>query len=294
MQIINAVTEMRDTAERLGLEGRRIGFVPTMGFLHEGHLSLMRHARNLCDCLIASVFVNPTQFGPGEDLDRYPSDFERDSALCSKADVDIIFHPSAAEIYPGGQEPSAAEIPFACGLCGVSRPGHFQGVVRIVTILFDIIRPQVAVFGQKDAQQARIIQQLQQDLGLEIEVLVAPTVREKDGLAMSSRNAYLAPREREQAVCLSEALDLARSAYAQGERSAETVKRMVGEHLAGADTVAIDYVEIVDWRTFKPVEDLDEWSLLALAAVVGRARLIDNVNLGGVEWPGFSLRSSTA
>lgn len=293
MQIINTITEMRNGVDRLYGEERRIGFVPTMGYLHEGHLSLMRHARTRCDSLVVSIFVNPTQFGPHEDLENYPRDFERDCELCENEEVDIVFHPSASEIYPPGHKVVVGEIPHAKGLCVALRPGHFQGVVTIVTILFDLVRPHVAVFGQKDAQQARIIQQLQQDLELQLDVLIAPTVRESDGLAMSSRNAYLTPRQREQAVCLSQALELARGAYDQGERDANVLRDRVRKYIGQFDTAEIDYVEIVDWRTFDAATRLDDWCLLALAAGFGAARLIDNVNLSGAEWPGFLPRSST-
>jgi pantoate--beta-alanine ligase len=251
-----------------------------MGYLHEGHLSLVRAARERADRVMVTLFVNPTQFGPKEDLAKYPRDFERDRALCEAAGVDALFAPEASDMYPPGHA-TRVEVsgPLTEGLCGASRPGHFSGVATVVTKLFNLCEPDVAVFGQKDAQQAAVIRRFTSDLDLPVEIVVAPTVREADGLAMSSRNVYLSPEERAQAPVLKRSLDLAAEAFASGERHAEALIQRVRDTLATAPLCRIDYVECVDADSFAPVTALERPSLLAIAAFFGRTRLIDNATL---------------
>lgn len=267
---------MQELARQAKRERRRIGLVPTMGFLHEGHLSLLRKCREACDLLVVSIFVNPTQFGPGEDLDKYPRDIERDCGLCRSESVDVVFAPSAREMYsnrPGVyvDEPSLSRI-----LCGEHRPGHFRGVLTVVAKLFNIVQPDVAAFGQKDAQQARIIEQMVRDLNFPVEIVVCPTVREPDGLAMSSRNSYLSAEERERALCLYKSLCQARELYDAGRRDAGSIRKAMAELIAasGGD---VDYIEIVDYNTLEPVEEIKKKTLIALAVRIGTTRLIDNI-----------------
>jgi len=280
MQIIRSTTEMQDASAQLRRDGKRIGFVPTMGCLHEGHLSLVRIAREQSDLVVVSIFVNPTQFGPNEDLEAYPRDFGRDEELCRDEGVDIIFYPSADEMYSRDASVVVGEDKLSLGLCGAARPGHFQGVLTVVAKLFNIVLPDVAVFGQKDAQQLRVIQQMTRDLNFPVEIVPGPIVREPDGLAMSSRNSYLLPEERDDALCLRRALDLAEKTYADGERDASALKQAMLDLLSGVQRAEVDYVEIVDWDTLQPVEQLEGPALVALAVKVGKPRLIDNTILG--------------
>lgn len=258
---------------------QRIALVPTMGYLHEGHLSLVDRARELADRVVLSIFVNPLQFGPQEDLDRYPRDLERDVELATGRGVDLIFAPDVREMYPGG-EPIVRVVPGRLGdtLCGAYRPGHFEGVLTVVAKLFGIVRPDVAVFGQKDFQQAVLIRRMVADLDLGIEIDVAPIVREPDGLAMSSRNVYLSPEERESALGLYRGLTRAAEAFAGGERDAERLRRLVHEELARPG-VRVQYVEVVDPETLQPTQPASPGNVLAVAAFVGQTRLIDNVIL---------------
>jgi pantoate--beta-alanine ligase len=258
---------------------QRIALVPTMGYLHEGHLSLVDRARELADRVVLSIFVNPLQFGPQEDLDRYPRDLERDVELATGRGVDLIFAPDVREMYPGG-EPIVRVVPgrLAETLCGAYRPGHFEGVLTVVAKLFGIVRPDVAVFGQKDFQQAVLIRRMVADLDLGIEIDVAPIVREPDGLAMSSRNVYLSPEERESALGLYRGLTRAAEAFAGGERDAERLRRLVHEELARPG-VRVQYVEVVDPETLQPTQPASPGNVLAVAAFVGQTRLIDNVIL---------------
>jgi len=280
MDIIRTPADMQSRARAMRAEGKRIGFVPTMGYLHEGHLSLVRIAQEHADVVVVSIFVNPTQFAPGEDLDKYPRDFERDEQACRDAGADIIFYPSVDDIYAKDQSVYVEEEKLSCGLCGASRPGHFRGVTTIVAKLFNLVLPDVAVFGEKDAQQLRVIRRMVRDLDFPVKILSGPTVREPDGLAMSSRNAYLSCEERQQALCLRKALDCAETLYAEGEREPETVRKAMLEVINEASLARVDYVEIVDDETMKPAETLRRPTLVALAVFLGKTRLIDNTVLG--------------
>lgn len=276
MRIITSVQDMQEGSRQLRCRGRRIGLVPTMGFLHEGHLSLIRKAREAADAIVVSIFVNPTQFGPGEDYGDYPRDFHRDSRLCEEAGVDLLFCPSVEALYPDGYSVYVDETQLSAGLCGASRPGHFRGVATVVAKLFLIVQPDVAIFGQKDAQQVRVIEQMVRDLNFPLQILVAPTVRERDGLAMSSRNTYLSAVERERAAALYQALCLARRLYDQGERDAAPIRSAMQVLVDGMPGATTDYIEIVDYRTLKPVGEIRGVTLIALAVRIGRTRLIDN------------------
>lgn len=280
MKIIRSPREMQETALTLRREGTRIGFVPTMGYLHEGHLSLMRIARKHADVAVVSIFVNPTQFGPDEDLSKYPRDFERDEGLCRRENVDLVFYPAADDMYPKDHSTWVVEERLSRGLCGASRPGHFRGVCTVVAKLFNIVLPDVAVFGEKDAQQLRLIERMVRDLDFPVRILRGPTVREPDGLAMSSRNAYLSPEERTQALCLRRALDQAQALHGAGERSTDRVVAAMREVIAAAPLAKIDYIDVVDDVTLRPVTTLDRPCLIALAVHVGKTRLIDNTVVG--------------
>jgi pantoate--beta-alanine ligase len=285
MEVIHTVDWMKQAARQARDEGQVLGFVPTMGALHEGHLSLMRAARQRCSRLVASIFVNPKQFGPSEDIARYPRDFDGDRAKLEPEGVTYLFAPQVEEMYPTGFRTYVAVEGLSDRLCGKSRPGHFRGVTTVVLKLVEIVRPHFAFFGRKDAQQARIIQQMARDLNLDAEIVVCPIVRESDGLAMSSRNAYLLADERKAATVLHRSLCHARNLIEQGERSvplliAEMRKRIEAESLA-----RIDYVEIVDASTLDPKLDLRGRCLVALAAFFGKARLIDNMMVEIAEGP---------
>ncbi|OQW95555.1 MAG: pantoate--beta-alanine ligase [Verrucomicrobia bacterium A1] len=280
MKIIRSPAEMQTTALALRRDGRRIGLVPTMGYLHEGHLSLIRIARPHAEVVVVSIFVNPTQFGPNEDLGKYPRDFERDERLCREAGADIVFYPSAADMYPADHSVFVVEERLSRGLCGAARPGHFRGVCTVVAKLFNLVLPDSAVFGEKDGQQLRIIERMVRDLDFSVRIVRGPTVREPDGLAMSSRNVFLAPEERRQALCLRKALDRTEAMHRDGERDAEKVRKALREVIAEAPLARIDYVEIVDDVTLEPVQTLDRPSLVALAVFVGKTRLIDNTVIG--------------
>lgn len=261
--------------------GASVGFVPTMGFLHAGHLRLMAAARDANELIVVSIFVNPTQFGPGEDLDRYPRDLERDRALCAEAGVDVLFVPEPGVLYrdgPEGQQVWVDPGALAARLEGAHRPGHFRGVATVVAKLFALVRPQRAYFGQKDAQQAIIIRRMVRDLALDLELVVVPTVREPDGLALSSRNVYLSGEERRQAPALFHALQTARSVIETGEREACAVERALSLLLAAeAPAAQVDYAAVADLQTLAPVARIEGDVLIALAASFGRTRLIDNM-----------------
>ncbi len=279
MRVVESVKEMQELSERLRREGKRIGFVPTMGYFHEGHLSLMRAARKLCDVLVVSIFVNPTQFGPGEDYERYPRDLERDLRLAQKEGVDVVFVPSEKEMYPEGYQTYVEVVELSKPLCGRSRPGHFRGVATVVLKLFNIVKPHLAVFGEKDYQQLKVIQRMVKDLNLEVEVVPHPTVREPDGLAMSSRNVYLSPEERNSALSLYKAIQLAKDLIRQGERDTEILKKKLEEFIDSFPHTRVDYVEFRDPETLEEKKRIDSPTLLALAVYVGSARLIDNAIL---------------
>ena len=262
---------------RLKRPGRPLVLVPTMGALHAGHLSLIRKARTLAGrkgLVVVSIFVNPTQFGPGEDFSRYPRTFPADRKLCEEAGVDFLFHPDPAEIYPPGFSTYINEERLSLGLCGKTRPGHFRGVCTVVLKLFNIVAPDTAIFGEKDYQQAAIIRRMVADLNVPVRIVTAPTVREPDGLALSSRNAYLTPEERSQATAIRRALLLARDASLQ--RPAE-LARLVRREIKTASLAKIDYVEVLDARTLEPPASSTRELVIACAVWLGRTRLLDNI-----------------
>lgn len=273
MKTVRTVSELRATLREVQAT---VGLVPTMGALHDGHLSLLRSARQDCDAVVMSLFVNPAQFAAGEDLDSYPRDEERDARLAEAEGVDILFAPPLDEVYPPGFSTRVDVGGVSEGLCGDHRPGHFSGVATVVTKLFNMVRPDVAYFGQKDAQQAVVIRRLVRDLDMPVQIEVRPTVREPDGLAMSSRNAYLSPEERQRALGLSRALRAAEEAVAAGERDAGAVLAAARSALNGLEP---EYLELRSAEDLSPVERVNGSTLLAVAAKVGRARLIDNVVL---------------
>ncbi|MDI3472951.1 MAG: pantoate--beta-alanine ligase [Thermotogaceae bacterium] len=277
MKVIEKINDMKKISKDLILNGKSIGFVPTMGYLHEGHLSLVRKARKENEIVVVSIFVNPTQFGPNEDFDKYPRDTDRDLKLLQNENVDFVFMPSAEEMYPEGYATYVIVERLTEVLCGKSRPGHFRGVATVVTKLFNIVKPTRAYFGQKDAQQFRVLKRMVEDLNMDVEMVEAPIVRESDGLAMSSRNVYLSPEERKQAVALFETLNLAKKAIENGERDAEKVKQLMRENISKYDKVIIDYIEIVDEKNLTPLSKIEGKVLIAIAAFVGKARLIDNI-----------------
>jgi pantoate--beta-alanine ligase len=276
MQIIETVYAMRDWSERERREGRRIALVPTMGFLHEGHLSLVRAAKKRADRVAVSIFINPTQFGPGEDFSAYPRDFQRDCQLIETEKIDIVFHPALAEMYPDGAETFVEVEKLSLPLCGATRPGHFRGVATAVAKLFNVIRPHVAIFGEKDYQQLQVIRKMVRDLSMEVEILGHPIVREADGLAMSSRNAYLTPDQRRAAVSLSRSLCKAERLVRRGETSAQSLLSLVRAELAKEPLADVEYVKLCDSETLIDIETIHRTALLALAVRFGKARLIDN------------------
>ena len=279
MKVVKSVAGMKALARQWKKEGKRIGFVPTMGYLHEGHLSLVRESKKRADVTVVSIFVNPTQFGPKEDYKKYPRDLEKDSAYLEKGGVDCLFYPDAADVYPPGYR-TFVEVPgLQDRLCGKSRPGHFRGVATVVFKLFNIIRPDIAFFGAKDAQQVLIIERMAADLDLDVEVVTCPIVREPDGLALSSRNAYLSPEERKAAPVLSISLRGAERAVAAGERDAAIVLAGIRSAIEAEPLARVDYVEAVDPTNLEPVAKLHGDVLIALAVFFGSTRLIDNIRL---------------
>jgi pantoate--beta-alanine ligase len=283
MEIINRRQRMSSVARKIRREqDRTIGLVPTMGALHEGHLSLVREARRMCDVVVVSVFVNPAQFGPGEDFERYPRDLTRDTALLTDYNVDYIFAPPVEEIYSRNFSTYVNVEGLSEQLEGAARPGHFRGVATVVTILLNVVRPDFAFFGQKDAQQAVIIRRLVKDLALDTEVLVLPTVREDSGLAMSSRNSYLSAEEQQAATVIHRALAKAKETFKAGERHAGKLADQIKTTIEGEPRVRLDYVSITDAETLERLDRLDDRPILiAVAAYVGKIRLIDNTILNG-------------
>jgi len=277
MQILKTIAEMKDYVSGIKASGGKIGFVPTMGYLHKGHLDLMVKAREYTPQVVVSIFVNPTQFAPNEDLDKYPRDFERDEELCRETGVECIFYPTPAVMYPDGYSTYITVEGLSSGLCGVSRPTHFRGVATVVAKLFNIVEPDFSVFGEKDYQQLAVIKRMVRDLNMKVEIIGYPTVREKDGLAMSSRNAYLSPEERDVAPVLNRSLKHALSLFRNGETSAKKVKKEVSEMIEDAPGCIIDYVEIVDGISLAPVERVTDDAVMALAVKLGKTRLIDNI-----------------
>ena len=276
MEIIRDPNLLQQKMLALRQTGKQIGLVPTMGFLHEGHLSLIRAARSQCDVLVVSIFVNPTQFGPNEDLNAYPRDFESDEQRCKEEGTDIVFYPSAQSMYSEKSSVWVNETILSHGLCGASRSGHFRGVCTVVAKLFNLVQPSIAVFGEKDAQQLRIIEQMVRDLFFPIKIIRAPLVREPDGLAMSSRNKYLSKEERNAALCLQSALHLATNLFENGERSTAVLREAITLEIKKTALAKIDYIEIVDDQKLTSVEEIKSPVLIALAVKFGKTRLIDN------------------
>ncbi|HXI59912.1 MAG TPA: pantoate--beta-alanine ligase [Polyangia bacterium] len=277
--IIRSPAEMAAWSEAARQRGERIAFVPTMGALHEGHVSLLREGRRRGDRLVLSIFVNPTQFGPGEDLARYPRDLDGDLALAAGADTDVAYVPDAAAVYPPGFQTFVEVREVEKGLCGDRRPGHFAGVATVVCKLFNVVRPHVALFGEKDFQQLAVIRRMVRDLDMPVDVVGMPIVRETDGLAMSSRNRYLSPAERQRALSLSRGLVAAVAAARDGQRDAAALVALV-EGALGGQVDSVDYVELRDAETLAPVARVDGPAVMLVAAFVGRTRLIDNMRLG--------------
>lgn len=280
MKVIDSVKEMQGYSESMRNSGKIISFVPTMGYLHQGHLSLMEDGRSRGDCLVTSIYVNPTQFGPNEDLAKYPRDFERDHAMCEKVGVDVIFYPSNEEMYPEYYQTYVTVEEVTNNLCGLSRPGHFRGVATVCCKLFNMVKPHVSIFGKKDFQQLVTIKRMVKDLNMDLEIVGLPTFREPDGLAMSSRNIYLKPEERESALTLSRSLLHAKSMYDKGERDAAKIIGEVKKIIEAKPHTRIDYVQICDTNTMKDVDYMKGESVIALAVRVGVARLIDNYVFG--------------
>lgn len=276
MQIAKTIAEMK--ALRRQSRGT-VGFVPTMGYLHEGHLALVRQARAENSVVVVSIFVNPTQFGPSEDFDRYPRDIPRDLALLEKEGTDVVFMPSAEEMYPKGFSSWVVVEKVTERLEGRSRPGHFRGVATVVNKLFNIVEPTRAYFGQKDAQQVVVIKKMVADLNMNLEIVVVPTVRESDGLAMSSRNVYLNPRERQAATVLFRALSLAKSLRGKGEKNAEIIREAMGSLIKKEPLAEIDYISIADPQTLEELSIIGGPALASLAVRIGKTRLIDNILL---------------
>jgi pantoate--beta-alanine ligase len=276
MKIIQEPQAMQRLADELRTDGRRIALVPTMGYLHEGHLSLMREGRKRADILVVSLFVNPTQFGPQEDLDAYPRDFEHDRRCMQEAGVDVAFAPTDKEMYREGHQTYVTVEEVTRNLCGRSRPVHFRGVATVVTKLFNIVKPHIALFGMKDFQQLVVIRRMVRDLNLDIEIVGCPIVREPDGLAMSSRNKYLNEHERKEALALKKALDRAQDLCRQGERRAQAVVDEARRILDGQSLVRTDYISICDTDRLEDVEAVEGETIMAIAAFVGSTRLIDN------------------
>ncbi|MGC9108782.1 MAG: pantoate--beta-alanine ligase [Caldimicrobium sp.] len=276
MEVIKSIPEMKEKSLSFKKGGETIGFVPTMGYLHEGHLSLVRLARIKADRVVVSIFVNPLQFGPSEDYNIYPRDLERDLALLEKEGVDVVFIPDEKEMYPPDFQTYVEVTKLTQGLCGAYRPGHFRGVTTVVLKLFNIVKPDLAVFGEKDYQQLRVIQQMVKDLNLDVEIVPHPIVREESGLAMSSRNTYLSEEERHSAVALYQSLKMAERVIFEGERDAERVRTLIKDYLEKFPHNKVQYVEIVDPETLERVSEIKGPVLIALAVFVGSTRLIDN------------------
>ena len=277
MKVIESVSDMRAEVERHRAEGRSVGLVPTMGFFHEGHLELIRRAAGECDVVVVSLFVNPTQFGEGEDFEDYPKDFERDVRLAEGAGADCIFAPTPGAMYPPGFATHVEVEGLSDVMCGRERPGHFRGVATVVAKLFNIVPADRAYFGQKDAQQLVIVRRMAADLDFGVDVVAVPTVRETDGLAMSSRNTYLLPEERAAAKVLYRSLEEARRLITSGEKSPAAVRSSMERVIAGEPLVELEYIAICDNIYLKPLSEISGEAVIAIAARVGGARLIDNV-----------------
>ncbi|MDP1832871.1 MAG: pantoate--beta-alanine ligase [Geothrix sp.] len=278
MRVVRTIADLRALLRPLREEGKRIGFVPTMGFLHEGHGALIGQSAARCDATVVSIFVNPTQFGPSEDLASYPRDLERDQNLCLEAGATVLFLPEDSEIYPTGFQTHVEPGRLAEPLCGRFRPGHFRGVATVVAKLFNMVQPDLAFFGQKDFQQTVVIRRMARDLNLPVDVVVVPTIREADGLALSSRNIHLDEDARRRSLCISTGLLAAKAAFDAGERGAAKLLKITRGPLAGVDS--IQYLELVDVQNLQPIKGpVDRTAALCVAAYVGSTRLIDNVIL---------------
>nr|WP_281347289.1 pantoate--beta-alanine ligase [Thermosulfuriphilus ammonigenes] len=277
--MVTSIEKMTQISLKWRKEGQKIAFVPTMGYFHEGHLSLMRLARKKGDRLVVSVFVNPTQFGPQEDFEKYPRDKKRDIELAKKEGVDVLFCPSKEEMYPPEYQTYVEVTELSRPLCGESRPGHFRGVATVVLKLFNIIRPHLAVFGEKDYQQLLVIKKVVQDLNLSVEIVSHPIVREIDGLAMSSRNVYLSSEERKSALSLFKSLKLAQELVKKGERNSDKIRKIVRDFILSHPYTKIDYIELRDPKNLIEKKEISGPTLLAIAIFVGQTRLIDNIIL---------------
>ena len=277
MQQIETIIGMKASCRVVARAGKQLGLVPTMGALHQGHLSLVRESKSQCDLTVVSIFVNPLQFGPTEDFSKYPRTLERDAAMLRELGVDWLFVPAVAEMYPQGAKTSVEVADLSAWLDGGSRPGHFRGVSTVVCKLFEIVRPDRAFFGQKDAAQVAVLRKMVRDLDMDVEIVVCPIVREPDGLAMSSRNAYLDPGQRQQALVLSRSLNQVKSAINAGERDAEKLAGIGIQAIASEPGARLDYFAIVDAETLEPVVTVSRGTLVAVAAWVGTTRLIDNI-----------------
>jgi pantoate--beta-alanine ligase len=279
MQTINSIKEMQTFSNREMGEGKTIALVPTMGFFHPGHLSLMEEGRRRGDFLVVSIFVNPTQFGAGEDYENYPRDMERDQKLAEETGVDVIFAPPVDEMYPSDYQTYVNVEEVTKNLCGISRPTHFSGVTTVVCKLFSIVKPHFAIFGEKDFQQLVAIRQMVSDLNIDVKIVGMPIYREEDGLALSSRNKYLTPDERKAALCLFRSLMRAKELFRQSERKTEEILSEVMSIIEAEQLAEIDYVKICDVKTLKDIEQINQETVLALAVKIGKARLIDNIVL---------------
>lgn len=276
MKIVETIKEVREQVRAWRKEGLTVGLVPTMGYLHEGHKSLIDRAVAENDRVVVSVFVNPMQFGPSEDLESYPRDMERDAALCEQAGAALIFHPQPEEMYPEDFSSYVDMNTLTGGLCGKSRPIHFRGVCTVVAKLFHIVEPDKAYFGQKDAQQLAVIRHMVNDLSFGIEIVGCPIIREEDGLAKSSRNTYLSQEERKAALILSQSLKEGKKCVEKGEKSGANLKKLIADKIQTEPLAKIDYVEVVNWNTLEPVEQIEKPVLVAIAVYIGKTRLIDN------------------
>ena len=287
METIDTVNEMQKRCEELRLSGQTIALIPTMGFFHDGHLELMRVGKRRSDKVIISIFVNPTQFGPTEDYDEYPRDMEGDLSKAQEVGVNLVFVPAVEEMYPDGFQTNITVEKVTKYLCGLSRPGHFDGVATVVAKLFNITKPRLAIFGQKDFQQLTMIRRMVKDLNMDIEIVGVPTVRESDGLAMSSRNQYLSPEKRRSALSLKKSLELAHDMFDKGEKDAIKIKSAIEKLILSFSYTEIDYVTICDPITMEDIDNLEEQSLIALAVRVGKTRLIDNALIGAARKNGM-------
>ncbi|ASS75267.1 pantoate--beta-alanine ligase [Tumebacillus algifaecis] len=282
MIIVHTIQEIRKYVREQRAKGHTIGFVPTMGYLHDGHLSLLRAAKAQCETVVMSIFVNPLQFGPNEDFERYPRDLERDAKMAEQAGCHIIFAPDVNEMYPRSKGSVLTRVEVdevTVQLCGASRPGHFRGVATVVSKLFNIVQPDQAFFGMKDAQQVAVLQTMVDDLNIPVEIVPCPILREVDGLAMSSRNVFLSADERQQALVLHASLQMAERMVADGVRDVVQLKQAIREQIQTAPLADIDYVEILNFRDLSPIMTIDQPALLALAVRFGQTRLIDNIVL---------------